>query len=53
VIKARRVRWAEHVERIGELRNAYNVFVGKLQGKDQSEKMGLNWSIILDSILGK
>jgi hypothetical protein len=31
--KAKRMRWAEHVERMGEKRNAYKVLVGKTEGK--------------------
>jgi hypothetical protein len=33
VIKPRRMRWAEHVARMGEMRNAYNILVGKAEGK--------------------
>jgi hypothetical protein len=33
VIKARRMRWAGHVARMGETRGAYRVLVGKSQGK--------------------
>ena len=33
VIKSRRMRWAEHVARMGEERGAYRVLVGKLEGK--------------------
>jgi hypothetical protein len=29
VIKARRMRWAGHVARMGEVRGAYNILVGK------------------------
>jgi hypothetical protein len=32
-IKSRRMRWAGHVERIGEKRNAYRISVGKTEGK--------------------
>jgi hypothetical protein len=32
-IKSRRMRWAEHVARIGEGRNVYRVLVGKPEGK--------------------
>jgi len=28
-----RMRWAGHVARMGEMRNAYKIFVGKLEGK--------------------
>jgi hypothetical protein len=33
MIKLRRMRWAWHVVRIGENRNAYRILVGKLEGK--------------------
>ncbi|KAJ4449179.1 hypothetical protein ANN_00575 [Periplaneta americana] len=32
-IKSRRLRWAEHVARMGESRNAYRVLVGRPEGK--------------------
>jgi hypothetical protein len=33
IIKSRKMRWAEHVVRMGEKRNAYRLLVGKLEGK--------------------
>jgi hypothetical protein len=33
VMKSRRVRWARHVARMGEMRNAYIILVGKSEGK--------------------
>ena len=33
VIKWRRMRWAEHVARVGEERGVYRVLVGKLEGR--------------------
>ena len=33
VIKSRRMRWAEHVVRMGERRGVYRVLVGKPEGK--------------------
>jgi hypothetical protein len=33
MIKSRRVRWAGHVARMGEKRNAYRISVGKPEGK--------------------
>ena len=33
VIKSRRIRWAEHVARMGERRGLYRVLVGKPEGK--------------------
>jgi hypothetical protein len=32
MIKSRRMRWAEHVARKGEIRNAYRILVGKPEG---------------------
>jgi len=34
VIKSRRMRWAEHVARMGEERGVYRVLVGKPEGKN-------------------
>jgi len=33
LIKPRKMRWAGHVARIGAIRNAYKVLVGKSEGK--------------------
>jgi hypothetical protein len=33
VIKARRMRWACHVARMGEVRSAYNILVGRPEGR--------------------
>jgi hypothetical protein len=33
MIKSRRMKWAGHVARIGETRNAYRILVGKPEGK--------------------
>jgi hypothetical protein len=33
MIKSRRMRWAMHVARMEETRNAYGILVGKLEGK--------------------
>ena len=33
VIKSRRMRWAGHVARMGEVRGVYRVLVGKPEGK--------------------
>jgi hypothetical protein len=32
-IKSRRMRWEGHVTRMGEMTNAYNILVGKPEGK--------------------
>jgi hypothetical protein len=33
MIKSRRMKWAGHVARMGEMRNAYRILVGKPEGK--------------------
>jgi hypothetical protein len=33
VIKARRMRWAGHVAHMGEVRSAYNILVGRPEGR--------------------
>jgi hypothetical protein len=33
IVKSRRMRWAGHMARIGEERNAYNLMVRKPEGK--------------------
>jgi hypothetical protein len=33
MMKSRKMRWAGHVARIGETRNAYRILVGKPEGK--------------------
>jgi hypothetical protein len=33
VIKARRMRWAGHAERMGEVRGAYNILVERPEGR--------------------
>jgi hypothetical protein len=33
IMKARRMRWADHVARIGERRNMYRLLVGKPEGR--------------------
>jgi hypothetical protein len=34
IIKSIRMRWAEHVARMGERRNVYRLLVGKPEGKN-------------------
>jgi hypothetical protein len=42
-IKARRMRWAGHVARMGEGRNLYRVLVGKPEGKRPLERSRSRW----------
>jgi hypothetical protein len=43
VIKARRMRWAGHVARMGEVRGAYNILVGKPEGRRQLGRPRRRW----------
>jgi hypothetical protein len=43
MIKSRRMRWAGHVARIGENRNAYRIVVGKPDGKRPMGRPRRRW----------
>jgi hypothetical protein len=46
--KTRKVRWPGHVVRMGETKNAYNILVGQLKGRDHSEDLGVDWKTKLE-----
>jgi hypothetical protein len=43
IIKSRRIRWAGHVARMGENRNAYRILVGKPEGKRPLGRTRRKW----------
>jgi hypothetical protein len=43
MIKSGRMRWAGHVARMGEKRNAYRILVGKLEGKKPLGRPRRGW----------
>jgi hypothetical protein len=43
VIKARRMRWAGHMVRMGEVRGACNIFVGKPDGRRPLGRPSRRW----------
>jgi len=47
VIKSRRMRWAEHVARMGEERDVCGVLVGKPEGRNHWGDLGVDGWIIL------
>ena len=47
VIKSRRMRWAGHVERMGEERGVYRVLVGKPEGKNHWGDLEVEGWVIL------
>jgi hypothetical protein len=42
-MKSRGLRWAGHVARTGEKRNAYKIFVGKPEGKRSPGRQRRRW----------
>jgi hypothetical protein len=53
VIKSRRMRWAGHVARMGEGRDIYRILVGRPEGKNHWEDLGLGGRITLRWTLGR
>jgi hypothetical protein len=43
VIKSRAIRWAVHAVRMGELRNAHKILIGKRDGKRPLERRRRRW----------
>jgi hypothetical protein len=43
VIKARRIRWAGHVSRTGEVRGAYSIFAGRPEGRKPLGRPRSRW----------
>jgi hypothetical protein len=43
ISKSRRMRWAGHVARMGEKRNAYRLLVGKPEGKRPLRRQRPRW----------
>jgi hypothetical protein len=43
IIKSRKMRWASHVERMEEKRNAYRLLVGKREGKSPRGRPRRRW----------
>jgi hypothetical protein len=44
VIKARRLKWAGHVARMGEVRGAYNILVGRPEGRRPLGRPRRRWA---------
>jgi hypothetical protein len=47
MIKSMRMRWAGHVARMGEKRNAYRILVGKPEGKETIRDLDIGRRIVL------
>jgi hypothetical protein len=48
IIKSRRIRWAGHVARMGEKRNAYRLLVGEPDGKRPLGRPRRRWVDLLE-----
>jgi hypothetical protein len=53
IIKSRRMRWAGHVARVGEKRNAYRLLVGKPEGKRPLGRPRRTWVVNSGMDLGE
>jgi hypothetical protein len=53
VIKSRGMRLTAHVARMGEIRNACQIWSENLKRRNHSEELGVDGRIILERILGK
>jgi hypothetical protein len=43
IVTSRKMRWVDHVARMGEKRNAYRLLVGKPEGKRPLGRPGPRW----------
>jgi hypothetical protein len=53
IFKSRRMRWAGHVTRMGEKRNAYRLLVGNLEGKRPLGRPKRRWADNIRMDLGE
>jgi hypothetical protein len=53
MIKSRRMRWAGHVARMGEERDAYRLLVGKPEGKRPLARPRRGWVDNINMDLGE
>jgi hypothetical protein len=53
VIKSRRMRWASHVARMGEIINVHKISVGKLEGMRPLGRPRHRWEVNIRTDLGE
>jgi hypothetical protein len=46
MMKSRRMRWAGHVARMGEKRNAHGILMGKAEGKRPLGRPRHGWAVL-------
>jgi hypothetical protein len=42
-MKSRRMRWTRYISHMGEMRNSYEIFIGKPEGKRLCRRHGRRW----------
>jgi hypothetical protein len=47
------MKWMEYVAHVGVMRRAYNILVGKSEGRDHLDDQGVNGRIMLERIFGR
>jgi len=52
-MKSRRTRWAGHVARMGDMREAYRFWWGNLMERNHREDLGVDGRLILNWIFRK
>jgi hypothetical protein len=53
VTKAKKMRWVGHVARMGEVRGAYNILVGRHEGRRPLGRPGRRWEDNIKMDLGE
>jgi hypothetical protein len=53
MLQGRRMRWAEHVARMGEMINACKILIGKPEGNTELGYVDIGGRIILKRILNR
>ena len=53
VIKSRRMRWAEQVASMEEIRSAYRLLVGRTEGRSQLRRSRCRWEDNIKMVLKK
>jgi hypothetical protein len=53
VAMSRRKGWMGHIERVGDMRNAYKILADNPEGKSPLGRLGVDGKIMLELTLGK
>jgi hypothetical protein len=53
IIKSRKIKWAENVACMGDMRIAYSILVEKPERRDHLEDLGVDGGIMLEWMFGR